>query len=87
MIYFKNGEKSFEHPSLRQKDGIVKFMKDPQEPPPPAPAAGKWSDEVTPHHVLVWSSCFLKHYKFLRNLQCLMFLNYSMQLVKVLFVL
>jgi len=45
VIYFKNGEKSFEHPSLRQKEGIVKFMKDPQEPPPPAPADSKWSDE------------------------------------------
>ncbi|KAL5251915.1 hypothetical protein ACHWQZ_G014898 [Mnemiopsis leidyi] len=45
VIYFKNGNKTFEHPGLRKEQDIVKFMKDPKEPPPPAPEEAAWSEQ------------------------------------------
>ena len=46
VIYFKGGNKTFEHPGLRKEADIVKFMKNPQEPPPPAPEETPWSEQV-----------------------------------------
>jgi hypothetical protein len=45
-VYFKDGNKTFEHPGLRKEPDIVKFMKDPKEPPPPAPEEAAWSEQV-----------------------------------------
>eukprot|EP00116_Pleurobrachia_bachei_P009750 sb/3470012/ len=45
VIYFKDGNKTFEHPGLRKQGDIVSFMKDPKEPPPPAPEEIPWSEQ------------------------------------------
>lgn len=45
VIYFKEGNRSFEHPGIRKEKDILSFMMDPKEPPPPAPEAAAWSEE------------------------------------------
>lgn len=45
VVYFKNGNKTFEHPGLRKEPDIMKFMKDPKEPPAPAPEEASWSEQ------------------------------------------
>ena len=46
VVFFKNGNKTFEHPGLRKEPDIMKFMKDPKEPPAPAPEEASWSEQV-----------------------------------------
>ncbi|KAH9503116.1 Protein disulfide-isomerase A5, partial [Bulinus truncatus] len=41
--YFRNGEFAFEV-IQRDKEKIIEFMKDPQEPPPPPPPEMKWEE-------------------------------------------
>lgn len=42
--YFENGEFKFDV-NHRDLEGIVKFMKNPEEPPPPPPPEKDWEDE------------------------------------------
>lgn len=35
MIYFKDGERAFDYGEARKKDAFIKFLQDPQPPPPP----------------------------------------------------
>merc|ERR1740129_351405 len=43
--YFKNGEFAFDAGQAREEEAIIKFMKNPQEPPLPPPPEKPWSEE------------------------------------------
>ncbi|XP_037092879.1 protein disulfide-isomerase A5-like [Pollicipes pollicipes] len=62
--YFRDGEFAFDV-SVRDKDKILEFMADPQEPPPPPPPEKAWAEEASDVHHLTEESfkAFLKKKK------------------------
>ena len=49
--YFRDGELAFDL-NVRDKEKILEFMENPQEPPPPPPPETPWSEEASDVHHL-----------------------------------
>lgn len=75
--YFNNAEYKFKL-SVRKKDKIIEFMKNPEEPPPPPPEDQPWSEVSSPEILHLTDANFkdeLKKKKHVLGTLTLVFLN------------